>query len=392
MKYDFTTLQKRIGIGSHKWDAMKRLNPEVSDDAVPFTTADMEFINAPEIRKAVADYAMNNILGYTAATDEYYDSLKKWMKKHHDLEFEKENVIIYPGVVPALYKAVETFTKEGDGVIIMPPVYGPFFGAINANGRKLSKCPLINENERFTVNFELFEELCKAEENKIFILCNPHNPVGRVWSEEELIKMAKICMENNVLIISDEIHFDIIMPGYKITSMGTFDFCRDNLIVCTAPSKTFNLASMQTSNIIAWNKDIYNALNRNKGINCIESMNVLGFISCKAAYDYCEDWMYEMIETVDGNIKYFRNFIKENIPELSMPITEGTYLGWLNFRALNLNKDELQKHLVSHEIFFVNGRDFGEEGEGYMRVNFACPFKCVEELCTKLLKAVEELR
>ena len=391
MKYDFTTLQKRIGIGSHKWDAMKRLNPEVSDDAVPFTTADMEFVNAPEIREAVANYALNNIVGYTAATDAYYESLKKWMKKQHDLEFEKENVIIYPGVVPALYKAVETFTSEGDGVIIMPPVYGPFFGAIRANGRKLSKCPLINNNEYYTVDFELFEKLCKEEENKIFILCNPHNPVGRVWNKEELEKMAKICMDNGVLLISDEIHFDIIMPGYKITSMGTFDFCRDNLILCTAPSKTFNLASMQTSNIIVWNKELYNALVKNKSLNCIESMNVLGFISCQAAYDYCEDWMYEMIETVDENIKYFRNFIKENLPMLTMPVTEGTYLGFVNFKALNMSQQELQSFLVKHEIFFVNGRDFGEEGTGYMRVNFACPHKCVIQLCEKLLNAIKEL-
>ena len=391
MKYDFTTLQKRIGIGSHKWDAMKRLNPNVSDDAVPFTTADMEFVNAPEIRKAVADYAMNNILGYTAATDAYYDSLKKWMKKHHDLEFEKENVIIYPGVVPALYKIVETFTNDGDGVIIMPPVYGPFFGAIRANGRNLAKCPLINTDEYYTVDFELFEKLCKDEKNKVFILCNPHNPVGRVWHKDELEKMAKICMENNVLIVSDEIHFDIIMPGYTLTSMGTFDFCRDNLIVCTAPSKTFNLASMQTSNIIVWNKDICAALNKNKSLNCIESMNVLGFISCQAAYDYCEDWMYEMIETVDGNIKYFRNFIKENLPMLSMPVTEGTYLGWVNFNKLGMTKNDLQQFLVNHEIFFVSGKDFGEESEGYMRVNFACPHKCVVDLCDKLLSAIKEL-
>lgn len=391
MKYDFTTLLDRSNTGSAKWDGMKARKPDVSGDAVPFTTADMEFINAPEIREAIKEYVDNNILGYTSPTKKYYESVCGWMKRIHGVEVAPEEIVVYPGVVPALFHLVRALCHEGDGVIVMPPIYPPFYGAANAFGCQQVLCPLINEDERYTIDFALLEKLCREETNKLLIFCSPHNPAGRVWTQEEIREVARICSENGVTIISDEIHSDIIMPGYTHVSMGTLTEYADHIVLCTAPSKTFNLASMQTSNIIVKNSELREKLLKTKQEMVVESLNVLGFVACAAAYDKCEGWMREMIEVVHENYRYLRDFLAENLPQLKLAPMEGTYLAWMDCRGLHMEREKLEQFFVDHELFFNGGLMFGEQYGEYMRIVLAAPTFVIKKMCEKLLAAVQEL-
>lgn len=390
MKYDFTTLVDRTGVGSFKWDGMRQAKPDVSGDAVPFTTADMEFKNAPEITEAIKDYVDHNILGYTGPTQAYFESVCGWMRRIHGYEVAPEEIVVYPGIVPALYHLVRSLTQEGEGVIVMPPIYPPFFGAVTSSGRRQVLCPLRNDREKYTIDFDLLEEQCREESNKLLIFCSPHNPVGRVWTPEEIHRVAEICLKNGVRIVSDEIHSDIIMPGYQHTSMGTLE--SEDIILCTAPSKTFNLASMQTSNVILRSRELRERFLKLKEEMMIQSMNVLGFVACTAAYNKCEGWMREMIQVVHENYLYVRDFFGKHLPQIPLAPMEGTYLAWADFRALGMKQEELNRFLTAHELFFLGGSGFGEQYEGYVRIDLADPKFVVEAMCDKLLRAVSELK
>lgn len=379
--YDFETLVPRRKMGSAKWDEMEKINPSVAEDIVPFSVADMEFKNAPEIMEGLKQYLDEVILGYTIPTDAYYDAVIGWMKGRHKWNIDRESIILSPGVVSALFTVVRTFLKPGDGVILLTPVYHPFFMAATTNQCNVVESQLKFNGTQYEIDFDNLEQKAKDPANKILLLSNPHNPVGRVWTKEELIHIGRICIDNNVLIVADEIHFDLIMPGFKHTVFANIseEFAQHS-ITCTAPSKTFNLAGMQTSNIIISNTEIREKfIGGNKNIAAL-SLNTLGYKACELAYNKCEKWLDELIEVIEGNRKYFVKFMEENIPEIKSVRMEGTYLQWFDCRGLGMTYQELEHFMTQEAMFFLDeGYIFGHAGEGFERINLACPRHVLEK-------------
>lgn len=392
MKYDFETLVSRNNVGASKWNLMRKINNDVSESIVPFSVADMEFKNPPEIIDGLKEYIDSSIMGYTEATDKYYKAVCNWMERRHRWNIDKEWITEFSGVVPALYTIVRALTKEEDNVLVMTPVYYPFYKAITDNNRKIIKSELILNEDHYEINFEDFEEKAKLEDTKLLILCNPHNPVGRVWSEDELKNIGRICSENNVIVVSDEIHFDLIMPGFKHTVFANIsEEFANNSVICTAPSKTFNLAGLQVSNIIIKNKKIRDKVRfeRRKSIGNL-GLNIFGYKACEIAYNECEQWLEELIQIINKNRKVVEDFFKSNIPEVNIINLEGTYLQWLDFRTLEKDHKALEKFMTTEAMFFLDeGYVFGDEGKGFERINLACPTKVLEEALDRLLGAVE---
>jgi len=384
--YDFETAVNRAGTGSSKWEQMKEWKPDVKEGTVPFSVADMELKNPPEITNGLKEYLDTAVLGYTVPTKEYFDSVCGWMKKRHGWEVKPEWIVNSPGVVGAFYSAIRALTDPGDGVIVMTPVYYPFYSAIERNNRKVVKNPLINTGAAYSVDFDDLERKARDPRNKILLFCSPHNPVGRVWRREELERIGEICLRHSVLIISDEIHFDIIMPGHRHTVFASLsEELADNMIVCTAPSKTFNLAGMQTSNIVIQNREIRDAYIREVESQGFFTLNIMGFKACEIAYSRCEAWLEEFINLVNRNHLELRRYIEENIPAIRVYPMEGTYLQWMDFSGLGLDRDRLEKLMHEAELFFDEGYIFGDEGNCYERMNIACP-------TSVMMKALERLK
>ncbi|NLB52817.1 MAG: pyridoxal phosphate-dependent aminotransferase [Syntrophomonadaceae bacterium] len=388
--YDFTTVVDRSCHGSAKWEQMKRWNPDVSPGVVPFSVADMELKNPPEITEGLKKYIDEAILGYCMPTEDYLNAVCGWMERRHDWEIKKEWIIGSPGVVNAFFTAVKAFTEEGDGIMIQTPVYYPFYRAIKSNRRTLVKNPLKFTGSTYVIDFEDLEEKARDPKNKMLLFCSPHNPVGRVWTPEELKRVGEICLENDVLIISDEIHFDLIMPGNQHTVFADLsEELADHMMVCTAPSKTFNLAGLQTSNIIIPNDKLRGRYLEEMRTSGAYSLNILGYKACEIAYTQCEEWLEQLIKLVHHNHLELKNFMAENLPVIKVFDLEGTYLQWMDFRCLGLDKEELEKFL-HHEaqIFFDEGYVFGEEGAGFERMNLACPTWVMMEAVERLAVAI----
>lgn len=389
MKYDFETMVSRRNTGSSKWDGMYVLNPDVPDGIVPFSVADMEFKNAPQIAEGIAEYLKNSIMGYTFATDTYYDAVIGWMKRRHQWDIKKEWIVEYPGVVPALYHMVQLFTQPDEGVILFTPVYYPFYNAVRKSGRTLVETRLILNGNRYEIDFEDFEKKAKESKNKLCLLCNPHNPVGRVWTEEELERIGKICLENNILVVSDEIHHDLIMPGYKHTIYAKVsEKIAQNCIICTAPSKTFNMAGMMTSNLIIPNPELKEKVYEYRESQAVFFCNMAGYKGCEIAYNDCEDWLIELLEVLDRNRQLVEGFMKEKFPQITVIQLEGTYLQWLDCRKLGLSYKELEKFMIEEAYIFTDeGYVFGEPGEGFERINLACPTWVLKEALQRMEQA-----
>ncbi len=369
MKYDFTTVANRRNIGAGKWELMLEKNPNVAEGVIPYSVADMEFYNAPELMNGLAKYAMQPIYGYTSPMDTYYNAVINYMKKYHNWEIQKDWVCPTSGVVGALNDLVRTLTEPGDGVVIMRPVYYPFSSAITRNNRNLVNVPLINNNGRYEIDFEAFDQATKPEEVKMFILCSPHNPIGRVWTKDELRKMGDICVKNNIIIISDEIHFDFIMDKHEHTVISTLsEEIAKRTVVCTAPSKTFNLGGVKVSNIIIQNPEY-----REKYVSVTHSLNTFAYKTCEIVYTECRDWFEELMEVLHENKKLVEDFIAEHLPMIKVYPLEGTYLMWLDCRALGLSNEELENLMLKNDLYLDEGYLFGEEGSGFERWNIACP-------------------
>jgi len=393
MKYDFESFVDRRDTGSGKWEHMIRCNPDVSRGVVPFSVADMELKNPPEITEGLKKYIDSTILGYTQPTENYLNAVCDWMKRRHGWAIQRDWIIGSPGVVNALFLTVKAFTNPGDGIIIQTPVYYPFYAAIERNGRTLVKNPLIYTGSNYIIDYDDLERKAHDPKNKVLMFCSPHNPVGRVWTPEELTRVGEICLRNNVLIISDEIHFDLVMPGHKHTVLANVsEDLANNTIVCTAPSKTFNLAGMQTSNIIIPNEKIRAVYLREMASNGFYSLNILGYKACEIAYTECEEWLEQLLELIYHNHLELKKFIEKNIPIIKVIDLEGTYLQWMDFRALDLSKYELEKlmHLEA-EVFFDEGYLFGEEGAGFERMNIACPTRVMNDGLKRLAAAINKL-
>lgn len=391
MKYDFETLVSRRNCGSGKWETMLKQNPNVSENVAPLSVADMELKNPPEIIEGLKQYLDTHILGYTSPTAEYMDAVCGWMKRRHNWDVKPEEIILTAGVVTALFTAVLAYTEPGDGIITMPPVYGPFDFSIKQNGRVNVECPLINKDEYYTIDFGRFEALCAKEENKMFILCNPHNPAGRVWTKAELSKIGEICAKHNIFVVSDEIHFDLIMPGHThvVFPNACENGCPD-YIVCTAPSKTFNLATLQTSNIIIPREE-----NRKKFQAVLDTVHIsaaaaLGMEACRLGYTQCEEWLEEVLKLIWSNFQLCSKFIDENCPGVTYSKLEGTYLMWINCKVFQLDDDKLHELLYKHDLYCNDGRFFSTGGSRYIRINLAGPTAMIEAAMYRFKAAYEE--
>ena len=386
MKYDFETLIDRSTHGSGKWEAMREKNPATKEGVVPFSVADMELKNAPEIAEGLKQYMDTHILGYTGPTQEYRETVCAWMKGQHGWDVDPESIVCTCGVVSALFVMVKAFCQPGDGIILMPPVYYPFYMAAENGGCQVVRCPLIYENNSYTMDLDLLEKLAADPKNKMLIFCSPHNPVGRVWTKEELRRVGEICIRNGVRIISDEIHFDLIIPGHHHTVFPNAGDFGDKVIVCTAPSKTFNLAAMQTSNIIIPNKEDREAFQKELGHG---GPGALGLEACRIAYTQCKPWMEEVLQVIYGNYQFALGFLKERLPEIKPIELQGTYLLWLDCTALGKTAEELEDIMVNKgQLFFDEGYVFGSEGAGFERVNLAVPQWVLKEGLERLEAAV----
>jgi cystathionine beta-lyase len=389
-KYNLEETVKRYNTGSGKWNTIAVHMPEAGDDVIPFSVADMEFMTAPEIVKGLQDYLETHILGYANPTDDYKQSVVDWMKNRHDWEPKEEWMLSSHGIVDAFYEAVKAYAKEGDGVMLLTPVYYPMYSAISVNKRVLVDCPLVRTGSRYEIDFDDFEKKAKDPNTKLFILCSPHNPCSRVWTREELERMGRICLENDVFVVSDEIHFDLIMPGYKhIVFSSISDEFAQNSMVCTAPSKTFNLAGLQTSNIFIANEErrkqfMDSQMTSTTKMKC----NILGYQACKLAYENCEEWLNQVIDVVAENKRIIEEFFAKEFPQIQIMDFEATYLLWMDWNGLGLDYKELER--INREeagLFFDEGYVFAEQGRGFERWNLACPTKYIVSALERMKKA-----
>lgn len=380
--YDFTTAVDRSRLGSSKWKAMTEANPEVPAGVVPLSVADLDMYNAPEIIDGLRDFLANGaVLGYTNPTQEYFDAVVSWMKRRHDWSVDQEWIELSPGVVPAVFTAVRAFTNPGDGVILQTPAYYPFYMAIDLNDRTLVRNPMLIVDGRYQIDFDGLETLARRPENKVMILCNPHNPTGRVWTRAELDRIAKIVVDNDLILVSDEIHSDLIMPGHQHVVAATLgDDVAQRCIVCTAPSKTFNLAGMAASNIIIPNEQLRKRFADTRMATGFFTLTTLGYKACELAYTKGEPWLAELIDLIDHNRHLVATHFAERFPDVTVFPLEGTYLQWIDLRSLGLDADELERRNTQEAyLYFDEGKAFGEDGAGFERINLATPTRVIEE-------------
>lgn len=389
MDYNFETCRDRSRMGSEKWDNMRAANPDVPKGIIPFSVADMELDNPPEIIEGLKEYVDNMVFGYTGPTESYFDSVISWMRRRHGLEVKKEWLVQTPGVVTGLYYVVQSMTKAGDGIIIMPPVYYPFPMVINANKRTVVESPLRLSGKRYEIDFEDLEQKASRPENTMLIFCSPHNPVGRVWDREELHKVADICIRHNVILVCDEIHNDLILPGFRHTMMSlAHEEIGKQLVICTSPSKTFNLAGLQVSNLIVENKELRERLAGVLTDSFHMGLNVFAYEACRLGYDKCEGWLSGLLSLLDKNRLLTEAFMKSEIPDIEVFPLEGTYLQWWDCRKLGLSEKELEYFMQKEALLFMDeGYLFGKQGSGFERINLACPTFVLEEALVRLKEA-----
>lgn len=390
MKYDFTTILNRSQDGSEKWIDMYQRKPDMATDIVPFATADMEFKNPPEIVEGLKTLLDHVVLGYTSPTTEYYEAIINWMNRRHNYKIQKDWILTSAGIIPALYRMVKAYTNPGEGVLVMTPVYHPFLHAISKNKRIVVENRLLHNNETYEIDYIDLEEKASQPNNKILLFCSPHNPVGRVWTKDELEKVMDICLRNDVFVISDEIHHDLIMPDYTHTVMATLSpEASLNCAVCTAPSKSFNIAGLQVSNIIIENKTKFDQLYLQQQENSDGSLNIMAYEACTIAYNQCERWLDELLTVIADNKTYLENFFAQNIPEAKIVPMEGTYLLWIDFRNFSVDHLELQAFMRDQaQLILIGGYIFGDCGKGYLRMNIACPKAILVTAMERLLKAI----
>ena len=394
MKYNFDEIIKRSKRNSRKWNS--KYYKEVfnnQDDLLAMWIADMDFRASDGIQNRLKKLIEHGIYGYGAADDEYYDAIIRWNKVRNNWEVPREAIMYTPGIVPAINYILQTYTKEQDNVMIFTPVYGPFKRSILNNKRGLVICPLLkDENNNYSIDFENTEKLMKEKSVKMVIFCSPHNPVGRVWTMEELEKVAEISLNNKALMVCDEIHSDLIFGDNKFISYGNLpEKYRDNGIICNAVSKTFNLAGMQVSNVIIFNNILREKYKNTMGLYNVVSPNAFAIEAVKGAYLESDEWYAEMLEYIWQNILFAKKYIDENIPKLKFNIPEGTYLGWIDFNGYGVygkNLEDLFEEKLKIAIDY--GHWFGEEGKGFIRMNFACPREVVVEALERIKKYFEK--
>jgi putative aminotransferase len=369
MTYDFDKQITRRGTDSYKWDSAG------SAEILPMWVADMDFPTAPAIVEALRRRVEHGIFGYTRVPDSYYDAVTGWFARRHGWRFDREWMIYTSGVVPALSAVIKALTVPGDKVLVQTPVYNCFFSSIRNNGCETVSSPLVFTGTTYTVDYEDLERCAADPRVKVMLLCNPHNPTGRVWRREELVRIGEICLRHGVTVIADEIHGELVLPGHRYTPFASIseEFLRHS-VTCTSPSKAFNIAGLQIANIICADTGLRAGIDRAININEVCDVNPFGVIATQAAYNEGEEWLDRLLEYLQANYLYMREFCREHLPAFPLTVLEGTYLVWMDCRKLGLSSEELEQRLIAEAGLWLNaGTMYGAEGEGFMRWNIACP-------------------
>lgn len=385
---DFDKVIDRRNTRCLKYDFAKRRG--MPEDVLPLWVADMDFATSSYIEDALIERAKHGIFGYSEVQTPYFEILANWLKKHHNWDVQEKWLIKTPGVVFALAMAVKAYTEIGESVLIQAPVYYPFYEVIRDNGRKIVENELyLGDDNRYHIDFE---DKIISEKVRLFILCSPHNPVGRVWTAEELVKLGDICVKHGVIVVSDEIHADFVFKGRHHVFASLKKEFENISITCTSPSKTFNLASMMMSNIFIPNHELKRKFRKELDAAGTSQLGIMGLVACEAAYSKGEEWYRSMIEYVRKNIEFTKEYIAENILDVSMIDIEGTYLVWLDFHKTGLSAEELDRRIILNaKLWLDSGKIFGKCGEGFQRINVACPRSILKEALDRIKNILKGL-
>lgn len=388
MTYDFDKVISRKGTNSCKWDSIE------SDNLLPMWVADMDFQTAPAIIEALQRRVSHGILGYTHVPDAYYQAVISWFKRRHGLTIEKDWIIYTSGVVPALSAIIKALTSPGDQVLIQTPVYNCFFSSIRNNGCEIVTSPLIRKDHTYYMDFDDLEKKVSNEKLKLMILCNPHNPAGRVWTREELTRLGEICLRHQVTVIADEIHCELVYPPKAYIPFASIsdEFCRHS-ISCLSPSKAFNIAGLQIANIVSADEDLRKRIDRAININEVCDVNPFGVEATIAAYNEGEEWLNQLLEYLKGNYDSMCQYCAKCLPDYPLTRLEGTYLVWMDCTNTHLTSAELDKRLKTDAGLWLNPGDmYGKEGEGFMRWNIACPRSVMLDGLERFRNFVQNIR
>lgn len=390
MKFNFDKIVDRTNNFSAKWSEMNKNFG--TNNLLPMWVADMDFLTAPCVMEALKDRLEQGIFGYTTRPSSYNESIVNWLDNRFSWKINQEWLMFSPAVITSISLLIQNLTQKNDKIMIQEPVYSPFHSIVESNERNLVISPLVKlDDGSYVMDYEDIE--AKIKDVKVFILCNPHNPVGRVWTREELTRLGEICLKHNVLIISDEIHSDIILKNHKHTPFASIskEF-RENTITCMAPTKTFNLAGLQSSFLVISNPYYYEVMDKAFSILDIKRNNAFSLVATEAAYNYGEDWLYELIKYIEDNVDFAIDYIKNHMPQLKVKKPEGTYLLWVDFSNLNVDKKDLKNALINKgRIALSDGSSFGIGGDGYYRINLACPRSMVLEGLKRIEFAIKSL-
>lgn len=368
MKYDFDKTIDRRATNSYKWDS-------ATEGVLPMWVADMDFRTAPAIIDALQKRVAHGIFGYTRVPDAYYDAVTSWFSRRHGWDIDREWIIYTSGVVPAVSAVIKALTVPGDKVIVQTPVYNCFFSSIRNNGCEIVSNPLRRTADTYEMDFAALERCAADPRAKVMLLCNPHNPAGRVWTPDELTRLGNICLRNGVTVVSDEIHCELVYQGVKYTPFASLsDAFLHRSVTCVSPSKAFNIAGLQIANIVAFDNDMRSRIDKAININEVCDVNPFGVAATIAAYNEGEEWLNQLVDYLHGNYEAMAEFCRRELPEFPITRLEGTYLVWMDCSSLGMPSDALEHALLEDARLWLNaGTMYGAEGEGYMRWNIACP-------------------
>lgn len=392
MPVDFDTVPNRRGTNCFKYDFAREMG--MPEDVLPLWVADMDFPTAPAVLERLHALAEHGIFGYTGVKDAYFSAVHNWYAQRFGWETQRSWLVTTPGVVFAIAIAIRAFTQKGDAILIQQPVYYPFANKVTENDRQLVVNPLVLKNGRYEMDFADMERKIVDYHVKMLLLCSPHNPVGRVWTKEELLRVGEICQKHGVLVVSDEIHADFTYAGHthRVFVSVKSEFA-DFTITCTAPSKTFNLAGLQNSNIFIPNRQLRHAYKKELSACGCGGTNCMGMAACQAAYEAGADWLEQLKQYLAGNLAYIRQFLREKLPEIALIEPDGTYLVWLDLRKLGLTEQQQRQLIVQDaKLWLDTGTLFGQGGEGFERINIACPRTTIEQAMQRLEHAVHKTR
>ena len=368
MKYDFDKTTDRRATNSYKWDS-------APEGVLPMWVADMDFRTAPAIIDALQKRVAHGIFGYTRVPDAYYDAVTSWFSRRHGWDIDREWIIYTSGVVPAVSAVIKALTVPGDKVIVQTPVYNCFFSSIRNNGCEIVSNPLRRTADTYEMDFDALERCVADPRAKVMLLCNPHNPAGRVWTPDELTRLDNICLRNGVTVVADEIHCELVYQGFKYTPFASLsDAFLHRSVTCVSPSKAFNIAGLQIANIVAFDNDLRSRIDKAININEVCDVNPFGVAATIAAYNEGEEWLNQLVDYLHGNYEAMAEFCRRELPEFPIARLEGTYLVWMDCSSLGMPSDALEHALLDDARLWLNaGTMYGAEGEGYMRWNIACP-------------------